>query len=150
MDEHSEEQKEVEIKMKVQTESIKMKMNENKIDSVDSMDVDAVERDDEKRAIDIIEPIPVMNGRSGAVLVKSKEKRGLFCDGLWHIKGSVENSRIKVRGYTEREFDLEWELQSTAAQMRRQRSGIQMKSSSNHKSIESVLELRCPYGKKMQ
>eukprot|EP00483_Globobulimina_turgida_P011647 UN11669 len=56
---------------------------------------------------------------------KKDKKRGLFCDGLWHIKGNVENSRIKVRGYTEREFDLEWEFKSLAAQMRRQRSGIQ-------------------------
>eukprot|EP01083_Nonionella_stella_P012964 36615_1 len=46
-------------------------------------------------------------------------------DGLWHVVGNLQISRIKVRGYTEREFDLEWEFKSLAAVMRRQRSGIQ-------------------------
>ena len=41
--------------------------------------------------------------------MSSRTKRGLFFDGLWHIKGNVEDSRIKVQGYTEREFD-EWEI----------------------------------------
>eukprot|EP01084_Bolivina_argentea_P303135 523300_1 len=57
--------------------------------------------------------------------IASTKKRGMFCDGAWHIKGNVENSRIKVQGYTEREFDLEWEFRSLAARMRRERSGVQ-------------------------
>merc|ERR1712176_1082830 len=60
--------------------------------------------DDEKKEIE-------SNG------LQKMKKRGIFGDGLWHIKGNVENSRIKVEGYTEREFDLEWEFRSLAAQM---------------------------------
>ena len=63
-----------------------------------------------------------------------RKKRGLFCDGLWHIKGNVENSRIKVQGFTEKEFDLDWELKSLSAQMRRHRSGIQQVSMINQNS----------------
>ena len=56
---------------------------------------------------------------------ESKEDKK-WTDGKWHIKtDNAKRSVIKVRGYSEREYDLEWDLKTLAAKLRRQRSGIQ-------------------------
>merc|ERR1719474_178078 len=109
--------------------------------------------DDEKKdhEIEAGNAAPIANGGDAVIEreQKSKVKRGLFCDGMWHIKGNVEKSRIKVQGYTEREFDLEWELRSTAAKMRRHRSGaVQVKSFEGNNGSGS-LTIMCPNGKAM-
>ena len=105
--------------MKPKDQNLEMKSRDKNdgISGVKADELNAINdanRDDEKKSEEVQYANPLNPSQS--VLVKSKEKRGLFCDGQWHIKGNVERSRIKVRGYTEKEFDLEWELRSTAAQ----------------------------------
>jgi len=78
--------------------------------------------------------------------VENADKKSTLVKGEWRLrdrtKGEiVSHSRLKMQGYSQKEWDLEWEVHSLGARMRQQRA------STNPKQANPVL---CRCGKELE